>query len=122
MKHMDNIIIKGIRFHGSHGVPKEERKIGGHYEIDAILQVSLAKAGKSDDLENTIDYASVVDQIVEIGTQQEFHLVEAMAETITGKLLSDFPIESVHLTIKKLHPPIKNPIAYFAVEICREKE
>ena len=119
---MDKIIIKSIKFHGNHGVPEAERQVGGHYEIDATLSCSLVDAGKSDTLEDTIDYAGVVDLIVDIGTQKSFHLIEALAETICSEILKRFPVETVHLTVKKLHPPINQPIAYFAVEISREKE
>ncbi len=119
---MDSIIIKSIRFHGHHGVTKEERDVGGHYEVDVILLSSLAQAGKSDALEDTIDYASIVDLVIKIGTQQRFQLIEALAEKITTEILDQFTIEAVQLTIKKLNPPIKSPIAYFAVEIYRKKE
>ncbi len=119
---MDSIILKGIRFHGHHGVPKAERQVGGHYEIDTTLSCSLVNAGKTDALEDTIDYAGVVDLIVDIGTQRSFQLIEALAETIASEILKQFPVQTVHLTVKKLHPPIEQPIAYFAVEICREKE
>lgn len=119
---MDKIIIKGIRFHGHHGVPEAERQVGGHYEIDAALRFSLANAGRTDALEDTIDYASVVDLIVNIGTQRSFQLIEALAETIASEILQQFPIDKVQLTVKKLNPPIDQPISYFAVEICRSKE
>ena len=119
---MDSIIIKGIRFHGHHGVPEAEREIGGHYKIDATLYCSLMNAGRTDALEDTIDYASLVDLIVDIGTQQSFQLIETLAETIASQILKRFPIDTVQLTVKKLHPPIEQPITYFAVEICRSKE
>ena len=119
---MDKIIIKGIRFHGHHGVPEAERQVGGHYEVDATLSCPLIDAGKSDTLEDTIDYASVVDLIIDIGTQGSFQLIEALAETIATEILQQYPIDSVHLTVKKLNPPIEQPITYFAVEICRPKE
>lgn len=119
---MDKIIIEGIRFHGHHGVPEAERQVGGHYAIDAILSYPLDSAGKTDALEKTIDYASVVTLIVNIGTQRSFQLIEALAETIATEILQQFPIESVHLTVKKLNPPIEQPITHFAVEICRSKE
>lgn len=119
---MDSIIIKGIRFHGHHGVPEAERQVGGHYEVDATLRCPLVNAGKTDALEDTIDYASVVNLIVDIGTQQSFQLIEALAETITSEILNRFPIDAIHLIVKKLHPPIEQPITYFAVEICRSKE
>ena len=118
---MDNIIIKGIRFHGHHGVPEAERKVGGHYEIDATLGGLLETAGRSDALADTIDYAAVVNRIVEIGTRQSFQLIEALAEAIAAAILKEFAVDTVRLTVKKLHPPIEQPIAYFAVEIFREK-
>ena len=116
---MDKIILKGIRFHGHHGVPDAERLVGGHYEIDATLGYNLAIPGTTDALTDTIDYAEVVTRIVEIGTQQSFQLIEALAEKIATVLLTQFAAEEVHLTVKKLHPPIEQPIHYFAVEIFR---
>ena len=119
---MDSIKLKDIRFHGFHGVPTKEREVGGHYEVDANIYYPLANAGKTDALEHTIDYAKVVDLITDIGTQKSFKLIEALAETIASEILKQFPVESVQIIVRKLHPPIKQPIAYFAVEICRKKD
>ena len=116
---MDKIILKGIRFHGHHGVPEAERQVGGHYEIDVTLGCNLATAGSTDALMDTIDYAEVVTRIVEIGTQQSFQLIEAFAEKIAAVILAEFAVEEVHLIVKKLHPPIEQPIHYFAIEIFR---
>lgn len=116
---MDKIILKGIRFHGHHGVPKAERQVGGHYEIDATLGCSLVNAGRTDALEDTIDYAGVAKRIVDIGTQESFQLIEALAEKIATAILQEFTVSEVQLTVKKLHPPIEQPIAYFAIKIFR---
>ena len=116
---MDKIILKGIRFHGHHGVPAVERQVGGHYEINATLGCDLVNPGSTDILTDTIDYSEVVTRIIEIGTQQSFQLIEALAEKIATVILAEFAVEEVHLTVKKLHPPIEQPINYFAVEIFR---
>jgi dihydroneopterin aldolase len=116
---MDKIILKGIRFHGHHGVPEAERQVGGHYEIDATLGCTLANPGRTDALADTVNYAKVVARIVEIGTQQSFQLIEALAEKIAAVILEQFAVDEVHLIVKKLHPPIDQPIEYFAVEIFR---
>ncbi len=116
---MDKIILKGIRFHGHHGVPEAERQVGGNYEIDATLGCALVSAGQTDALEDTIDYAGVVERIVDIGTKQSFQLIEALAEKIATTILEEFAVNEVQLTVKKLHPPIEQSMAYFAVEICR---
>ena len=116
---MDKLILKGIRFHGHHGVPEAERQVGGHYEVDATLSYTLINAGETDALADTVDYAEVVSRIVEIGTQQSFQLIEALAEKIASVILAQFAVDAVHLTVKKLNPPIEQPIDYFAVEIFR---
>ena len=116
---MDKIILKGIRFHGHHGVPEVERHVGGHYEIDATLGCTLANPGRTDALADTIDYSEVVTRIIEIGTQQSFQLIEALAEKIATVILEQFAVDEIHLIVKKLHPPIEQPIDYFAVEIFR---
>ena len=116
---MDKLILKGIRFHGHHGVPEAERQVGGHYEIDATLGCTLANPGRTDALVDTVNYAEVVTRIVEIGTQQSFQLIEALAEKIAAVILEQFAVDEVHLIVKKLHPPIDQPIEYFAVEIFR---
>ena len=117
---MDKLILKGIRFHGHHGVPEAERQVGGHYEVDATLGCTLVKSGETDALPDTVNYAEVVSRIVDIGTQQSFQLIEALAEKIASVILEQFAVEEIHLTVKKLHPPIEQPIDYFAVEIFRK--
>ena len=102
---MDKIILRGIRFHGHHGVPEAERQVGGHYEVDATLGCPLAKPGRTDDLADTIDYAEVVTRIIEIGTQQSFQLIEALAEKIATVILEQFAVDTVHLTVKKTASP-----------------
>ena len=117
----DKILLKGIRFHGYHGTSEPERKVGQKYEIDVELVCSLVTAGRTDNLEHTVDYAEVVDLIVETGTEKSFHLIEALAERSASKVLNRFPVDEVRITVKKLSPPIEQPIPHVAVEICRSK-
>ena len=84
---MDRITIKGLRFHGYHGVSESERLVGQKYEIDAELNCDLSKAGVTDELAHTIDYGQVVNLIVEIGTQHSFQLIEALADTVASAIL-----------------------------------
>lgn len=119
---MDKIILKGIQFHGYHGVAEEERQLGQKYEIDLALTTDLSIPGKTDNLAHTIDYAQVVQLVIEIGTQQSFQLFEALAETIAGEILAQFQIEEVRITVKKLAPPIEPRLTYAGVEIHRKRK
>jgi dihydroneopterin aldolase len=117
----DKIILKGIRFHGYHGTSESERQVGQKYEVDAELICSLAAAGCTDDLGQTVDYAEVVDLIIETGTEKSFHLIEALAERSASRILNRFAVDEVRLTVKKLSPPIEQSLTYVAVQICRSK-
>ena len=119
---MDKITLKGIRFHGYHGVAEAERQIGQKYEIDAELVRDLSVAGKTDDLVHTIDYAQVIRLIIEIGTHQSFQLIEALAETITAAILDQFVVEEVRITVNKLSPPIAQIITHAGVSIARKRK
>ena len=119
---MDKIILKGIQFHGYHGVAEAERQLGQKYEIDLELTTDLSAAGKTDDLAHTINYAEVVQLVIEIGTQGSFQLFEALAETIAATILARFQIEEVRVAVKKLSPPIEPTLTYAGVEIYRKRQ
>lgn len=119
---MDKIILKGIRFHGYHGVAEAERQLGQKYEIDLELMTDLSDAGKTDDLTRTINYAEVVQLAIKIGTQGSFQLFEALAETIAETILAKFQIEEIQITVKKLTPPIEPRLTYAGVEIHRKRK
>jgi dihydroneopterin aldolase len=82
----------------------------------------LSAAGKTDDLAHTIDYAQVVQLVIEIGTGQSFQLFEALAETVAEAILAQFQIEEVRITVKKLSPPIEPRLTYAGVEIHRTRK
>ena len=119
---MDKIILKGIQFHGYHGVAEAERQLGQKYEIDLELMMDLATAGTTDDLAHTIDYAQVAQLAIKIGTQQSFRLFEALAEAIAAAILDQFQIEEVRITVKKLSPPIEPRLTYAGVQIHRKRK
>ena len=119
---MDKIILKGIQFYGYHGVAEAERQLGQKYEIDLELMTDLSAAGKTDDLAHTIDYAQVVQVAIEIGTQGSFQLFEGLAETIADAILTQFQVEEIRITAKKLSPPIEPTLTYAGVEIHRKRQ
>ena len=119
---MDKIILKGIQFHGYHGVAEAERQLGQKYEVDLELMADLSTAGKTDDLTHTVDYVEVVQLVIDIGTRQSFQLFEALAEKIANAILAQFQIEEVRITVKKLSPPIEPRLTYAGVEIHRKRK
>ena len=103
---MDTIQISQLEFYGYHGASDEEQAIGHRYAVDVELSFDTTKAGASDALSDTVNYADVAQRILEIGTSRQFRLLEALAAALSDAILAEFPVELVRLTVHKLHPPM----------------
>ena len=55
---MDKIIIDSLRLFAYHGVNPEEQEDGQFFILDIEADIPLSKAGESDDLNDTVSYAS----------------------------------------------------------------
>ena len=117
---MDKIILKGIEVFGHHGCSQKEQEHGQNFKVDIEMELDLSTAGKTDNLNDTVDYAQVlfcVEQIV-AGTPQK--LIETVAEEIADTLLTRFTqIVTLKVVLHKPDAPL--PIRYLdaAVEIVR---
>lgn len=100
------IIIEQLEFRGRCGVTSEERSCPQPLAVDLELDCGLERAGHSDDLRHTVDYATVAARIAELGTSQESRLLEAMAERFMTALFDEFQVDRIKLRLRKLHPPI----------------
>jgi len=120
---MDRILVEGIEFHGFHGVPAAEREIGHRYRVDLALELDLARAGATDEVEHTVDYGAAARLVMELGTGPSVRLVETLAERMAERLLETFPkLEAVELRVAKIHPPLPLSIAACAVQIRRVRD
>lgn len=115
----DRILIHGIQFHGHHGVREEERKLGQRFVVDVELSLDLSGAGRQDDLVATVDYEQVHALVVEVGTREQFRLLEALAERLASAILERFPVRQVTVRATKPSPPIPGLLGGVSVEITR---
>ena len=116
----DRIILDGMEFYGYHGVNPEERTQGQRFVVDLELEVDLSRAGASDDLTATVNYASVFKTARAIVEGEPRNLIEAVAERLASEILAQFPVESVRVRVRKPWAPIKGShVGYVAVEILR---
>ncbi|MEK4027373.1 MULTISPECIES: dihydroneopterin aldolase [Bacillaceae] len=119
---MDKIYVTGMEFYGYHGVFPEENKLGQRFRVDAVLEVSLRKAGQSDNLEDSVNYGEVYQVCKEIVENRTFKLVEAVAEHISLALLESFPkVTACTIKVIKPDPPIPGHYNHVAVEIMRRR-
>lgn len=117
----DKIIIDGIEFYGYHGDLPQERELGQRFRVDLELRFDILRAGLSDRIEDTINYASVVERVCHIGGSEQYRLIEALAERIAVTVLNEFSPTEVTVRMTKPHPPIPAPIRSVSVEITRRR-
>lgn len=119
---MDKILMNGMIFYGYHGVLEEEKKLGQRFIVDVILYIDLKKAGKTDNLDCTVNYKEVYETIKKIVEDEQYNLLEALAEKICENILRFFGIvQKVNVKIKKPETPVAGIFDYFAVQIKRER-
>jgi len=98
---MDTIFIRDLRVAGKHGVMAHERKVEQEFIIDIEANFNASRAGQSDDLADTLDYARMRAIVLEIFQGQTSYLIEHLAEMIAQRILIDARIERVSVTIRK---------------------
>ena len=100
------IFLNGLRFHAFHGVMPQERLTGNDYRVDLKIDFPLEKAVGSDDVDDTLNYATVytaVKEEMDVPTQ----LIERVAYRIADRLFRTFKaINEVEIKVEKCNPPM----------------
>lgn len=117
----DRIALRGLKFFAYHGMLREEKVLGQTFVVDIDLYTDLRKAGKSDQVEDTINYAEVYARIKTIVKTEKYHLIERLAERIAEDILREFPCEALRVILHKPQAPIPGIFDEAFVEIYREK-
>jgi dihydroneopterin aldolase len=117
----DRLLLEGMEFYGYHGDIEAERALGGRYRVDVEVRADLRAAGHSDALDDTLDYVRCFQLIRDTVENQQYHLLEALAEAIAGVLLEQRHAQGVRVRVAK-QPPVRGGFDRFAVVIERERE
>jgi dihydroneopterin aldolase len=118
----DRIVLSEMVFYGRHGVSDEERAEVQEIDVDVELEADLSPAGASDELAQTVNYSRVFAACREVVEEGSFHLLEAIAEAVARRLLTDNQrIEAVTVRVRKPGVPIDGVLGYAGVVIERRR-
>lgn len=118
---MDKIYINNLVVFANHGVYPEEKKLGQKFILSAVLYTDTRAAGRSDNLQETINYGEVSVFIKRFIEENTFDLLEAVVENLAEQMLLSIPnLFKVRLKINKPWAPIGLPLDSVAIEIERE--
>ncbi len=118
----DRIILRGAQFHGKHGVSPEERAVGGRVIVDIELEYDTSKAGVTDDLNDTLNYADVFKTVRAQVEDQNFNLLESLAHRIADAVMAKFPANAVTVYVRKQPPPIRGIVESAGIEIRKTRQ
>ena len=119
---MDTLYVNDIRAYGYTGAIPEENVLGQWFRVDLVLRIDLTKAGSTDRLADTYNYAVAVQLVQQLIQQRPFKLVEAVASEIAKAVLqSDERLEQITVKLTKLTPPVPHFSGNITVEITRDR-
>lgn len=98
---MDKILLQAIKVMGTCGVNPLEKLIKQPFSINVTIDIDLEPAGKSDDLNQTVDYGLIYEKIKKQAENSRYNLIESLAESIADMLLTDERIEKVRVGVEK---------------------
>jgi dihydroneopterin aldolase len=118
----DRLAVRGIAVHGHHGVFEVERREGQEFRIDLVLGMDTRGAARSDDLQDTVDYGTLVDQVRSAVASDPVDLIETLAQRIADICLRNDQVDTVEVTVHKPHAPIQATFDDVALTINRSRE
>ena len=117
---MDRILISDLLVRCIIGINEDERREKQDVVINLALSTDLRTAGKSDLLEDAVDYRTIKKQIMAMAEHSRFHLVEALADAIAGICLEHPAVEEARVTVEK--PSALRFARSVGVEITRRRQ
>ncbi|MEB3231012.1 MAG: dihydroneopterin aldolase [Leptolyngbyaceae bacterium] len=118
---MDILNVKGIRGYGYTGYFDAEQTLGQWFEVDLTFWLDLSVAGKSDDLNDTLDYGKAAMITQNIIKTSKFKMVERLADEIANAMLDLDGVNKVKVCLTKCQPPIPEFEGEIQLEIVRSR-
>ena len=113
---MNTVNIKGLSFFGKHGVLPEENSLGQKFVLDCSVTLKTEFADINDDIQKTVDYSKLCENIISYLKENTFSLLETAAYKTCCMILDSFSeAQGVVIELKKPWAPVGQQIEYASV-------
>lgn len=119
---MDAIEIQGLRYYGYVGYFPEEQVLGQWFEVELSLWLDLSVVGQNDELEDTLNYAEVVELVRKLIETAKFKTIERLNTAIVEAILDFKQVQKVCSRLVKVSPPIPGFGGQIAIKMTRAKD
>lgn len=118
---LDRLAVRGIEAVGHHGVFDFERRDGQLFRVDLVLGINTLPAAQSDDLQDTVDYGTLVAAVKQAVETDPVDLIETLAQRIADVCLTDSRVQWTEVTVHKPDAPIEATFTDVALTILRSR-
>lgn len=106
------IDIDRLKIFARHGVSDQERRVGNMFEVSVRIYYDFGPAAKTDDVNRSINYAQVVDIVIE-SMKTPRRLLETAVNDIKTAISLRWPeVKSGRISLSKVHPPFTTPVEH----------
>jgi dihydroneopterin aldolase/D-erythro-7,8-dihydroneopterin triphosphate epimerase len=98
---MDRIHIRDLTLRTYVGIYPGEQEKKQEVTLNITLFADLKKAGRTDDIADTVNYRSIKKQVVEYVESSRFSLIERLAEAVSEIVLKDNRVRKAEVTVDK---------------------
>jgi FolB domain-containing protein len=97
----DTLVIKDLLVRIVLGVAEEERRDKQDTLISIALATDTAIPGKTDNIEDAVNYRTITKRVLALAEQSAFRLIERFAEEIAALCLEEPRVKGVRVTVEK---------------------
>ena len=113
---MSRIAIVDLETFYCVGVTDEERAKPQRLLLTVEMNLDFSSAVLSDRIEKTVNYQTVVQELLNFGKDRNWKLIERLATNIADRLLTEYDLQAVMVEVKKFAIP---QARYVAVSVTK---
>jgi len=98
---LDKIRIQDLLLRCIVGINPDERENKQDVVLNITLFADLTKAAASDEIDDTVNYRTIKNQVIELVESSSFYLVEKLAGEIAEVCLGNDLVEAVRVSVEK---------------------
>ncbi len=98
---MDIIFLRDLKVETVIGIYDWERRVKQTLVLDLELGIDARKAAQTDNIEHTLDYKNIAKRVAEYVGDNQYHLVETLAEQVAAMLLVEFHVPWLRVCVSK---------------------
>lgn len=117
----DLVTIRGLRVATHIGVTEEERAAAQGVLVDLAVEMSLDAAAREDDLEQTLDYDALIEDVVAAAADGERRLLERFAADLCDLIFRRNGVQGVTVEVAKENPPVAHEVGSISVRMERRR-